>query len=432
MNPAIRQRLAHVARTTTTPAYVYFVDGILARIEHVSRVFAGRFELSYAIKANPNVSLLGHMRDALSHLDASSVAEIERALLAGYAAEQISFSGPGKRIFELERAVHLNCGELVCESEHELEMLNEVAVRAGRRVTVLVRVNLCKRPAGFGAHMGGRASQFGIDEEAIDPVLERRANWRALNMTGFHAYSGSNSLNAEAIAENIGNAFEAFEKLAERHSLLPKRLIVGAGFGIPYSVDQDSLDLERVAALVNAHVDRLGASPRLGNARLVLELGRYLVGPSGYLLTSVVDIKNSRGTSFAVCDAGFNNHLAAFGLMGSIVRRNWPIVRVTGPEESDTATYTIVGPLCTSIDTLATKVRLPVLNRGDVLAVSSSGAYGLTASPTGFISHPEPREALVFDRPDDMRVVDVTERLRVAPFAEQTIGHGTGWNPHGH
>jgi diaminopimelate decarboxylase len=351
--------------------------------------------------------------------------------MAGYTAGQISFSGPGKRRFELERAVRLNCGEFVCESARELDTLNAVAADARQRATVLVRVNLHKRLAGFGAHMGGRASQFGIDEEAIDPVLERFAEWPALDLAGFHAYSGSNSLDADAVAENIGNAFQTFEKLSHRHALTPRRLIVGAGFGIPYTTDQQALDLARVATLVNPGLDRVRASPRLGGATPVLELGRYLVGPFGYLLTSVLDVKTSRGTSFAVCDAGFNNHLAAFGLMGSVVRRNWPIERVSNTEGSATATYTLVGPLCTTIDTLATKIELPVLECGDVLAVASSGAYGLSASPLGFISHPEPREALVFNRSGPLSIVDVSERFRVSPFAEQTIDNGTGWHVHG-
>ena len=343
-SPTTRQRLADAARTITTPAYVYFADGIVAHIEQVSATFAGRVELSYAIKANPNVALLAHLKPVLSHLDASSVGEIERALLAGYTADRISFSGPGKRRFELERAVHLKCGEFACESEQELETLNSIAGHTGQRVTALVRVNPQKLPSGFGAHMGGRPSQFGLDEEAIDPVLLRFKDWPALDLAGFHLYAGSNSLNPDAIAGNIANAFQTFETLAERHRLVPRRLIVGAGLGIPYTVDQQPLDLARVATLVNPLLDRIGASTRLGNASLGLELGRYLVGPFGYLLTSVVDIKTSRGTTFAICDAGFNNHLAAFGLMGSIVRRNWPITKVTGPEGSDTRHVHARGP----------------------------------------------------------------------------------------
>ena len=94
-------------------------------------------------------------------------------------------------------------------------------------------------------------------------------------------------------------------------------------------------------------------------------------------------------------------------------------------------TYTLVGPLCTAIDTLATKLELPALECGDVLAIESSGAYGLSASPMAFISHPEPREVLVSDVAGSVRTIDISERLRVCPFDEQTIENGTGWSADG-
>jgi diaminopimelate decarboxylase len=96
-------------------------------------------------------------------------------------------------------------------------------------------------------------------------------------------------------------------------------------------------------------------------------------------------------------------------MLGTVIRRNWPIWKVSGTGEEPTAEYELVGPLCTSIDVLATRIRLPELHRGDVIAIGSSGAYGLTASPTRFISHPEPREYLVVGCGDDAEVVDVTE-----------------------
>ena len=276
--------------------------------------------------------------------------------------------------------------------------------------------------------MAGRASQFGIDEEVVDQVLARFETWPALDLAGFHVYSGSNSLNPDAIAENMRNVFETCERLADNHDLMPRRVIVGAGFGIPYSPDDAPLDLERVAALVNPILDRAAASGHLSRAQPVLELGRFLVGPCGYLLTSVVDIKSSRGTTIAVCDAGFNNHLAAFGLMGTVIRRNWPIVKITESSSDTSASYTLVGPLCTSIDTLATRVELPTVARGDVLAIELSGAYGLTASPTRFISHPDPREILVDGAADRIVVQDVSESLVVPSFVHQSVERGTGWH----
>ena len=122
--------------------------------------------------------------------------------------------------------------------------------------------------------------------------------------------------------------------------------------------------------------------------------GRWLVGPCGWLLSSIIGAKASRGTEIRICDAGFNTHLAAYGMMGSVIRRNWRIANLSNPA-GESERYTVVGPLCTTIDTLATKLELPALAIGDVIAIENSGAYGLTSSPTRFISHPEPREALL-------------------------------------
>ena len=130
-----------------------------------------------------------------------------------------------------------------------------------------------------------------------------------------------------------------------------------------------------------------------------------------------------------MCDAGMNNHLGACGLLGQIIRRNYPMwkVNVTGTEPS--GEYLLVGPLCTTIDTLATDISLPELHMGDLVAVGSSGAYGLTSSPTRFISHPEPREYLVSGSGADGEIIDVTEVFQVSGPAQgkrdpESIVHG--------
>ena len=124
------------------------------------------------------------------------------------------------------------------------------------------------------------------------------------------------------------------------------------------------------------------------------------------LLSSVVAEKSSRGAELRLCDAGFNNHLAACGMMGSVFRRNWRIYNISRPEAA-AATYTLNGPLCTTIDVIATDIELPELRVGDVIAIENSGAYGLTASPTRFISHPEPREVMAHNG----EFTEVTESL---------------------
>mgnify|MGYP005846624581 CR=1 FL=1 len=397
MDEPTRESLAGAARRFGTPVYVYVVDAMLRRFDAVKAALEGRLGISYAVKANPNGALLRAMRGKVATLDVSSFGEVRRGLAAGYDPAVLTFSGPAKRPFELRGAVEAGVGWMIAESPAELEQLDALAGELGRVQKVLVRINPSRVPRAFGVNMAGKPSQFGIDEEDMPALLSRfrGQGWRHLQLDGFHCYSGTNSLSPEAIGENIGIMADLFARFADEADLTPRKLVFGSGFGIPYHGDQHPLDLAATAAGVNQQIDRMRKHPRLRDAACTLEMGRYLVGPDGYLLTSVVGLKHSRGTDIALLDAGFNNHLAACGMMGAVIRRNWPIEKVHGDVAAANREHLLVGPLCTTIDVLATKIMLPALQRGDVLAVTSSGAYGLTASPTRFISHPEPREVLV-------------------------------------
>ncbi|SPF79108.1 L-glutamyl-[BtrI acyl-carrier protein] decarboxylase [Aliiroseovarius pelagivivens] len=379
-------------RSLDTPFYVYDLDELTARSTTLSKLFLGLFEPSYAIKSNPNLAVLRQVMKQLDHIDASSAHEVERALAIGLEPSQITWSGPGKRASELRAIVGLGVS-IVVEAEDEIELIGEIATAAGVRQDVLLRINPDHVPKGFGASMSGRPSQFGIDETKAAGAIARIMSEPALKLTGFHAYTGSMCLSPEPIAENIANLCEIFSRASEAAGIVPEKLIFGAGFGIPLHDGQHALDIEQVRDLVAPHIEKLSRDPVLGNAKRLLELGRWISGPSGALVTSVLSSKVSRDMPIAVCDAGFNNHLAAAGMMGSVFQKNYPFVvlRQTG-EGIEAVEQMLAGPLCTSIDQLSRKISLPLLHRGDVLAVMMSGAYGLTASPTRFISHPEPAE----------------------------------------
>lgn len=409
MNESTRIVLNKVAAEYGTPSYVYFLDSLLRRITDVRRAFEGRFTISYAVKSNPNRELLRWISPRVGELDVSSIGELERGLQSGQPAEKMTFSGPAKRVAELERAVAVGCGRLVCESEWEIEQLNRLSQELHRTTSFLIRINPSRMPRYFGVNMAGKPTQFGIDEENVEAVLDRLGEWDMLCFEGFHIYSGTNCLREKAIAENFGVFADLFSRFSESHHLQPRKLIFGSGFGIPYYNEQRPLDLAKLAGLVNPLIDRMRRNPRLARAECTLEMGRYLVGPEGYLLTAVVNEKLSRGTKIRMCDAGFNNHLAAFGMMGMIIRRNWRIEKVNIRGDEPKGNYLLTGPLCTTIDIMASRIELPELHRGDILAIGSSGAYGLTASPTRFISHPEPREFLVTGPSEEARIMEVTE-----------------------
>lgn len=399
MRAAMNERLASVAETIGTPTYVYDVQTIRDRFARLRQVFGNRFGVSYAVKANPNVELLRRIEPQVATFDVSSFKEMERALAAGCAPARVTFSGPAKRRPEIERAIALGLGELVLESMAEAECASRFAAASGRTQPVLIRINPTAVPRHFGVNMAGKASQFGIDEEEIDDAIDRIASLPGLRLIGFHIYSGTNCLKAEAIADNFEIFIRLFRKAAARAGLHPAKLVFGSGFGVPYYNEDGPLDVEAAAARIVPMIDALKAEAAFAQTECILEMGRWLVGPAGWLLTGVVTEKLSRGTHFLICDAGFNNHLAACGMMGTVIRRNWRYANVNAGEvnvgDAQSRTYTLVGPLCTTIDVLASDIALPKTAPGDVLAIANSGAYGLTASPTRFISHPEPAEVLL-------------------------------------
>ena len=398
------------AKKFQTPVYVYFLDDVIDRIVLLEQSFGGRFDVSFAVKANPNVAVLRWLLGHVAAFDVSSLTEAYRALAAGAEARTITFSGPGKRDEEIRRAANLGLGGLICESAEEAALADKYARAFGRVVDILIRINPLRVPKNFGVNMAGKPSQFGIDEEVMAPALERIARQENTRLIGFHIYSGTNCLNSEAIAENFSIFMELFDRACRQIDLVPEKLIFGSGFGIPYLPEESELDLAKVASLVNPLVDAFKRDERYRRTQCVLEMGRWLIGQAGYLLASVVSEKSSRSSSFRILDAGFNNQLSACGMMGTVIRRNWRISKVSQPLEPElpSDTYNLVGPLCTTIDLIASNIRLPALRRGDIVAIEGSGAYGPSASPSRFISHPEPREIIATQSGE---FIDISESL---------------------
>ncbi len=391
----MNETLEAVVREHGTPAFVYVYDEVRARLAALREAFGERFEFGYAAKSNPHHGLLQRLREDVQGLDISSGGEWQRALDAGWDAARLGFTGPAKREGELEAAVAGGIGRIVLESIEEARLVHRLAGEQGRGQKVLVRIGPRKVPRGFGIQLAGKASQFGIDEEVLDEALDVILGLEHLELEGFHVFLGTQCLQPEPIAESYAIAAELFRDVCERFDLTPSRLVFGSGLGVPYHEGTEPVDLNEVARLALPGLDALRAQPRFQDSRWFLEMGRYLVGSAGTYLTRVLRIKESRGTRIAICDGGMNHHLAASGQLGSVIRRNFKM-RVLGSRSGGAPVpHDVVGPLCTSIDLLGRKVELPPLEAGDVIAIENSGAYGPTASPVGFISHPHPNEFLV-------------------------------------
>ena len=382
-------RLAH--QIGQTPFYAYDRGQIDARVASLRDVLPREVSLHYAMKANPMPALVAHMVRRVDGIDVASGRELRVALDAGVDPREVSFAGPGKSEGELRQAVAAGI-LLNVESMREVELLAGISASLGQPSRVALRINPDFELKTSGMKMGGGPKQFGVDAEQAPGVL-RRIGELGLAFEGFHIYAGSQNLKADSICEAQAKSFDLAVRLAQAAPSPVRVLNLGGGFGIPYFPGETRLDVAPIGDNLRGIVGR--AADLLPGARIVVELGRYLVGEAGIYVCRVVDRKMSRDHVLLVTDGGLHHHLAASGNFGQVIRKNYPVAignRIAGTNRE---TASVVGPLCTPLDLLADKMDLAVAEPGDLVVVFQSGAYGATASPQGFLSHPHLVEALV-------------------------------------
>ncbi len=380
-----------VEKAGDTPLFVYSRERLDTRVAELRAALPARLGLNYAIKANPWRPVLGHMAGLVDGFDIASAGELAMVQAADISPARVSFAGPGKRDHELEAAIAAGV-TINCESEGEARRALAIGERLGVRPRMAVRVNPSFELRGSGMKMGGGAKQFGVDQDRAAAlareIIAGGAEWR-----GWHIFTGSQALDADAVIETQANVLALADQLAnETGTSLPK-LNLGGGFGIPYFNGDTPLDLARVGAALAERLERLPET--LADAELCIELGRYLVGEAGVYLTRIVDRKGSHGQVFLVTDGGLHHQLAASGNFGTVVRRNYPLAIATRFDAEPAEEANVVGCLCTPLDRLADQAMLPRADVGDLVAVFCAGAYGATASPMEFLGQGPARQILV-------------------------------------
>src|SRR5690606_26246016 len=278
------------------------------------------------------------------------------------------------------------------ESEREMRAAADAGRRQGLRSRVAIRVNPDFELKSSGMRMSGGPKPFGVDAERVPAMLEEMATL-PLEFMGFHIFSGSQNLNAEALYEAQEKTIALAITLAKGAPGPVRKLNIGGGFGIPYFPGDKPLDIGAVGRGLATLLPRVKAARP--QAEVIIDLGRYLVGEAGVYVSRVVDRKLSRGELFLITDGGLHHHLAASGNFGQVIRKNYPVAIGNRMGDKATEAASVVGCLCTPLDILASKVPVPRAEPGDLVVVFQSGAYGFTASPTAFLSHPAPKEILV-------------------------------------
>jgi len=379
-----------LAEAHGTPLFLYSAPLVEARVAALRAALPAELRLRYAVKANPMPDLLRLMAGLVDGFDIASQGELDLVRAAGAEGLRIGFAGPGKRDGEIEAAIRAGA-VLHVESEGELRRASAIARRLGTRARVALRVNPPFRLRGSGLLLGGGASPFGIDAADVPGVLAA-VDPEAADFLGFHIFSGSQVLDAAALAEAAGQSLALAAELAASAPGPVRHLVLGGGFGVPYFPADRPLDLPALGAALGPLL--VHRPPALAGAEISLELGRYLVAEAGVYVTRILDRKRSCGETFLVTDGGLHHQLAATGNFGSVVRRNYPLA-LAGPGRGPVEEVHVVGCLCTPLDRLGDRIRLPRAAPGDLVVVFLAGAYGRTASPERFLGHPPPGEILV-------------------------------------
>ncbi|WP_232630006.1 type III PLP-dependent enzyme [Methylobacterium sp. Leaf118] len=389
--------LTELADAFGTPLFVYDADLLRRAYRALTTAVVGFAEVDYSVKANPHPAVIRVFQGEGAGAEIASGAEFDAALQAGVPPRRILFAGPGKSAADLDRVIAGGIGEIHLENREELVRAAAAAERHGVTVRVALRINPGATAQGGAMRMGGKPSPFGFDEEEMDAAVAAVAAQPRLRLIGLHLFAGTQGLKADTLLGQWAYGLRLAAQMAERIGRPLETIDLGGGLGIPYFSGETALDLDALRAGLPPLIAMLRADPRLAAARVVLEPGRFLAGPAGVYVARVLAVKVSRGHRFVITDGGMHHHLAASGNLGQIVKRDFPVVAVaqTEPSGAGVSPCTVSGPLCTPLDVLARAAPLPDLAEGDLVAVLQSGAYGLTASPTGFLSHPTPAEVLV-------------------------------------
>jgi diaminopimelate decarboxylase len=410
--------VAAIAEAAGTPTYVYSASAIRSAFESLHRAFAPlRATPHYAVKASANLHLLRLIRGLGAGMDVVSGGELERAWLAGTPMAEVVFAGVGKTDAEIRAALDgrfsplADEAERLCgrrtegrgpvgmfnvESRSELERLAAIAGELGVPARVCIRVNPDVDPRTHEYTTTGLdVNKFGIDADLVPALFDAFAGRPRLELAGLHVHIGSPVREVEpyvAAVRVLLGLIETLEAAGHRISALD----LGGGWPVDYQAGE----APPIEAYAEALVPLLAARVA-GGLEVTLEPGRSIVANAGLLVTRVHHVKHGRRKRFVVCDAGMHTLIRpalyrAFHFVwpARVAPRHLPPVRAARLDLPDLVPCDVVGPVCESADFLARDRELPEVERGDLLAVFSAGAYGMSMT-SNYNDHPRPAEVLV-------------------------------------
>jgi len=366
-----------------TPLYVYSRQAIKERIVEVISAFSSHpTRICYSVKANSNHHLLKWISDQQLGFDVVSGGELRRLLMAGIPVMQTVFAGVGKGDEELQLALESDIWMITVESAGEAQRLSQIVQTSGRKsIQIGLRLNL-DIDAYTHRYMttGRKEDKFGIESEGLPEFVSWLSDHPELEPICLHMHLGSQITTVDPYVKGVVRLLE-IRKVFQEAGFNIRWINAGGGFGISYTEEAVPAAAQYAASIL----------PLLNglDTGLILELGRYLVGSSGCLITRVLDSKRRNNRRLLIADSGMTDLMRP-----ALYEAYHNILEVKKSDDPDTTLCDVAGPICESTDMLGWQRNLPDLKRDDLLAVMDTGAYGMTMA-SNYNSRSRPAEVLI-------------------------------------
>ncbi|MGZ5279026.1 MAG: diaminopimelate decarboxylase [Pseudobdellovibrionaceae bacterium] len=379
-------RLSSLTKEGDEPAYVYSRKGLLDRLSlfqsHLARVLTQRYSVHYAMKANPHPEILKLFKTQNIGVDIVSGGELRRALEVGFQGGQIIFSGVAKSQNEIQQCLKAGIRQFNIECASELRRIGEVSIAAGKKVSVVFRINPDVNPKTHRyISTGFRENKFGMEQTQLAQCFEILKQFPHLQLNGVSSHIGSQLMEFGAVSEALKLQRQVFEKWKSQGFPM-QTFDVGGGLGIDYTLDASS-DTQWIEGYCQVLKEELAGL----EAQIQLEPGRFLVARSGALLTQVQYLKKTPDKNFLICNSGMH-HLIRPALYEAY-HRILPLQQRAGEE----LMADVVGPVCESSDFLGKDRKFQGIKEGDWLLVADAGAYGASMANQYNLFSP-PREII--------------------------------------
>lgn len=373
------EKLKALAVSLPTPSYIFDSDLFAKRAALVRDAFGEKTGLCFSIKANP--FLLGCLPEVFDKIEVCSPGELTICEKVGADMSMVIFSGVNKTPKDVERAMTDNVGTFTAESMLHLQLINDCAVRQGKKVPLLLRLT------------GG--SQFGMDESEVLAIIRDRDNYPGVEIVGIHYFTGTQKRKVSLIEKELALVADFVEKVEAEYGFRLRKVEYGTGLAVDYFAgDADEKEEERLNAVAPA-IRALSEK-----VELTVEMGRFFAAPCGFHLTKVMDTKTCCGVNYAILDGGLN----MLKYDGQIQGMQIPAITHIGKTDVEAEKWTLCGSLCTTADVLARNAEFSGLKMGDTLVFHRTGAYSVMEGMAVFLSREMPTVALYSEK-DGLRIV---------------------------